>query len=434
MTTVATAKVDPHRQFFSVQNCGANLVLRGERVESRRLNRNAPCRTSYNDVTKGARSRLAVDIAQEHSVRSTAGIRKEWPLAASVVTLALLFWLFSKTWFEHLSNPFCFAGLFGWLFISILLSAFAIVGHAEAMAERVGVSRLGTLILTLAVTGLEVMMIAAVMYGGQGKALHNRTNAMFAVLMLVLNGMIGVSLVVGGMRYREQTYNLMGANAFLALIVPLSVLGLVLPNYTISAPGPVFSPIQAIFEIVMSIGLYGIFLAIQTVRHRGYFVGEEPAGTESHHHASGSPVFHMTMLLAYLLPVVILAKKLAVPINHAVDVLHAPPALGGLLVAVLILSPSHSLPCGPPRRISCSDPSTSCSARAGDHRPDDPRGAGHRLHDAPDHRAGGEPNRHAAPGAARWPSACSPSPARAPTCLLGGGAYAVVPGVRDIDF
>jgi Ca2+:H+ antiporter len=264
------------------------------------------------------------------------GYRKEWPLAASILTV-VLFWLFSKTWFEYLPNPFCFAGLFGWLFIVILLSAFAIVRHAEALAERVG-EPLGTLILTLAVTGLEVMMIAAVMYGGQGAATMAR-DAMFAVLMLVLNGMVGLSLVVGGLRYHEQTYNLMGANAFLAMILPLSVLGLVMPDFTLTTPGPIFSPLQSVFEIVMSLGLYGIFLAMQTVRHRGYFVGEESEDAHAHHYATGSSAFHTTMLFAYLLPVVILAKKLAVPINHAVDVFHAPPALGGLLVAVLILSP-----------------------------------------------------------------------------------------------
>ena len=275
-------------------------------------------------------------VEQEHPARIRSGWRDEWPLAASVITV-VLFLVFSSTWFQYLSNPFCFAVLFGWLFAVILSSAFAIVRHAEALAERVG-EPLGTLILTLAVTGLEVMMIAAVMYGGQGAATMAR-DAMFAVLMLVLNGMVGLSLLVGGLRYREQTYNLMGANTFLAVIVPLAVLGLVLPNYTLTTPGPIFSTPQAIFEIVMSLGLYTIFLAIQTARHREYFVAESPNDATSHAHATGSPVLHTTMLFAYLLPVVLLAKKLAVPINHAVDVLHAPPALGGLLVAVLILSP-----------------------------------------------------------------------------------------------
>ncbi len=276
------------------------------------------------------------DNAQEHAIGNKAGFGKEWPLAASVATM-VLFFIFSKSWFEHLANPFWFTALFGWLIIVILSSAFAIVRHAETLAEHVG-EPLGTLILTLAVTGLEVMMIAAVMYGGTGETTMAR-DAMFAVIMLVLNGMVGVSLVVGGLRYREQTYNLMGANAFLAVIVPLAVIGLVFPNYTMTTPGPTFSTLQSIFIIVMSLGLYAIFLAMQTVRHRAYFVAEESSSVESHAHGGGSVAFHTFMLFAYLLPVVLLAKKLAIPINHAVNVLHAPPALGGLLVAVLILSP-----------------------------------------------------------------------------------------------
>lgn len=130
---------------------------------------------------------------------------------------------------------------------------------------------MGTVILTLSVTGIEVMMIAAFMYTGNGNASLAR-DAMFAVVMIVLNGMVGLSLLLGGLRYHEQTYNLQGANAFLAVIVPLAVLGLALPSYTISSPGPTFSPHQSTFLIVMSLGLYGVFLAIQNLRHRDYFV------------------------------------------------------------------------------------------------------------------------------------------------------------------
>src|SRR3989441_8667277 len=97
-------------------------------------------------------------------------------------------------------------------------------------------------------------------------------DTMFAVIMIVLNGMVGLSLLLGGLRYHEQTYNLQGANAFLAVIVPLAALGLVLPNYTVSSPGPTFSTPQATFLIVMSLGLYGVFLAIQNLRHRDYFI------------------------------------------------------------------------------------------------------------------------------------------------------------------
>lgn len=113
---------------------------------------------------------------------------------------------------------------------------------------------MGTVILTLSVTGIEVMMIAAFVYRDNGNVSLAR-NTMFAVVMIVLNGMVGLSLLLGGLRYHEQTYNIQGANAFLAVIVQLAVLGLVLPSYTISSPGPTFSPHQSTFLIVMSPGV-----------------------------------------------------------------------------------------------------------------------------------------------------------------------------------
>src|SRR5438046_6565535 len=105
------------------------------------------------------------------------------------------------------------------------------------------------------------MMIAAVMYASQGTSSLAR-DSMFAVVMIVLNGMVGVSLILGGLRYHEQAYNLQGANAFLAVILPLAVLGLVLPNFAASSPGPPLSPLQAGFLIFMSLALYGVFLGL----------------------------------------------------------------------------------------------------------------------------------------------------------------------------
>jgi Ca2+:H+ antiporter len=275
-----------------------------------------------------------------HAVRR--GLRREWPLALSFLT-AGLFLAFGSGWLADLSNPFWFDFVFAWLFGVILLSAFAVVRHAECLAVKLG-EPLGTLVLTLSVTGIEVMMIAAVMASGHGSSSMAR-DAMFAVVMIVLNGMVGLALLLGGLRYHEQTYNLQGANAYLAVIVPLAVLGLVLPSFTTSSPGPTFSTPQAAFLSVMSVGLYAIFLTIQTVRHRDYFVapGAAEAGG-SHGEAHGdlevrSVAYHAPLLFAYLLPLVLLSKMLAIPINHGIAVLNAPPMLGGFLVAVLILSP-----------------------------------------------------------------------------------------------
>lgn len=274
--------------------------------------------------------------------RAGSLLQHEWPLFFSVAT-TLLFLQFGRDWLADLSNPAWFACIFLWLFAAILFSAFSVVHHAESLAELLG-EPLGTLLLTLSVTGVEVMMIAALMYTGHGNSSLAR-DAMFAVVMIILNGMVGLSLLLGGLRYREQTYNLQGANAFLAVIVPLTVLGLVLPNFTLSSPGPTFSSLHATFLIVMSIGLYSVFLAIQNVRHRDYFIAKAREALESHvhelliEHKAQSAAYHGPLLLAYLLPVVLLSKRMAAPINYGIEVLHAPPALGGLLVSVLVLCP-----------------------------------------------------------------------------------------------
>ena len=127
----------------------------------------------------------------------------------------------------------------------------------------------------------------------------------------------------------------------------MAVLGLVLPSFTVSSPGPTLSPLQSTFLILMSVGLYGVFLGIQTRRHRDYFVSMSAAtvtasgpGMEKHGGlALRSVKYHGLLLLAYVLPIVLLAKQIAVPIDYGISVLGAPAALGGLLVAVLILSP-----------------------------------------------------------------------------------------------
>ena len=261
-------------------------------------------------------------------------LKREWPLGAAIVTTAL-FVAFGAAWLADLSSGPWFALMSGWLFGVILLAAFAAVRHAEAIAHKLG-EPLGTLVLTLAVTGIEVTIIAAVMYASKGNSTLAR-DAMLAVLMIVLNGMVGLSLLLGGLRHHEQTYNLQGANAFLAVIIPISVLGLVLPNFTVSSPGPTLSPVQSSFFIITSIALYGVFLAIQNVRHREYFVDQKTLPEESV--AAGSLALHIPLLLLYLVAVLLLAKQMAVPINYGIHVLHAPAALGGFLVSVLVLAP-----------------------------------------------------------------------------------------------
>src|SRR5215510_3315912 len=270
-------------------------------------------------------------------------LRREWSLLLSYGTAAVFFF-FHQAMLEKMESPAWALLAFAWLFVVMMISAFAVVRHSEIIASIVG-EPFGTLILTFAITAIEVMMIAAVMLTGPPVSFLAR-DTMFAVIMIVFNGVAGVSLLLGGLRYHEQTYNLQGANAFLAVIVPLAVLGLVLPNFTLSSPGPTFSPLQAAFLALMSIALYGVFLAIQHSRHRDYFI--EPHADELLENTDRralvddehrSVTYHALLLGANLLPVELLAKQIALPINYAIHELHAPSALSGLLVSVLVLSP-----------------------------------------------------------------------------------------------
>ena len=269
-------------------------------------------------------------------------LTEEWALAASLITTGLFF-LFGERWLGDLSNLLWFAFVFIWLFVVILASAFAIVRHAESLAAVLG-EPLGTLVLTLSVIGVEVLMISAVMFTGKDQPNIAR-DTMFAVVMALLGGVTGISLLLGGLRHHEQTYNLQGANAYLALIIPLAVIGLILPNFTTTTAGPTLSPFQSVFLSLMSLGIYAIFLALQTSRHQGFFVSpDEKDGAPDDPHLHGeqavrSTGYHAVLLVFYILPLVLLAKQLAVPLEYGTQALHAPEALGGLLVALLILSP-----------------------------------------------------------------------------------------------
>lgn len=267
------------------------------------------------------------------------GIRREWMLLATLST-CVIFTFWGTPLFTRMASPGWLIFVFTWLFAAVLGSALSVVRHADFLAERLG-QPLGTLLLTLSVTSIEVMSISAVMLHGANNPTLAR-DTMFSVVMIVLNGMVGLSLLVGGWRYHEQHYNLLGANAYIGLILPLAVLSMVLPNFTQTAPGPLFSSHQEDFLIVVSVGLYAAFLAMQTRSHRSYFAfveeGRGAAVAESHG-GEGSSWRHGILLLAYMLPVVFLAEQLAHPIDYVIETLHEPTALGGLAMAVLVATP-----------------------------------------------------------------------------------------------
>ena len=276
----------------------------------------------------------------EVEIRSRESWWREWPLALVVVTLTLA--LLGKGWIASaLDQPAMLLALLAIICSVILAAAVAIVRHADVLAHRLG-EPAGTLLLTLVITGLEVAMVAFVMSTGAEKPTLAR-DTMFAVVMLVLNGFMGLALLLGGVRHGEQPYNLQSANSFLVMILPLTVLGLVLPNYTRSTPGPVLSAFQMVFLSLMSVAIYAVFLFVQNRRHRGFFMMPEEAADaaaeEPAHHSSRSTRYHTTMLALYGFPLVLLAKQLAAPLDAMVIKFGAPLALGGFILAVLVLTP-----------------------------------------------------------------------------------------------
>ncbi len=274
----------------------------------------------------------------------TPGIlRSELALWVGALT-TVVFTLFGGALLSDLSNPLWSSVLFAWLFLVMLWLAFGVVRHADSLAVLLG-EPYGTLILTVSVISIEVIMIAAIMITGENNPTLAR-DTLFSVLMIVLNGMVGFTLILGALRHHQQAYNLKGAAAYLAVIIPLAGLGIMLPRYTTSAPGGEASPVMAIFLILMSVGLWGVFLAIQTTRHRSFFLQPKASGTEGgeadHDHGDlvvRSLGYHALLLPLTMLPIVLLSKKMAALVDHGTATLGAPQALGGFLVAILVLSP-----------------------------------------------------------------------------------------------
>ncbi|MBB3661047.1 Ca2+:H+ antiporter [Rhizobium sp. BK650] len=283
----------------------------------------------------------------DSSTLRTTGVvglaREEWFLGISIAT-SLVFLAFPEQIFNRLSEPFWYTVIFLWLFAVVLGSALSVVRHADHLAEQLQ-EPYGTLILTLAITSIEVMAISAVMLHGENNPTLAR-DTLFAVVMIILNGMVGLSLLFGAWRRRDQQHNLHGANAYLGVIVPLATLSLVMPTFLAGPDGPHPSAPRQMFLGIASIGLYGIFLLLQAGRHHRYFAEETNPDDSNHyqlhvvavrHHR---PVWHhAALLLAFMGPVAFLVEQLALPIDYVIETLHAPAALGGVVMAVLVATP-----------------------------------------------------------------------------------------------
>jgi Ca2+:H+ antiporter len=231
----------------------------------------------------------------------------------------------------------------GLVFAAVLLAilfgtVFAAVHHSEVIAERIG-EPYGTLLLTLAITVIEVALIATIMLGDKPVPTLAR-DTVFAVVMIVCNGLVGLCIFIGGLRYREQDFQISGANLYLSVLFVLATITLVMPNYTLTTPGPVYSAGQLGFVDVVTLMLYGVFLYTQTIRHRDYFIKGGADATQKTSHLSNRMLsLSFALLLISLLAVVLLAKKFSLVVDVVTAMIGAPPAFAGVLVALLILLP-----------------------------------------------------------------------------------------------
>ncbi|OKI48905.1 calcium:proton antiporter [Streptomyces sp. MJM1172] len=294
----------------------------------------------------------------------------DWTLVVPVVALVAL--VFS--WGRDLPS-----GVVALVALCLGGAVLAAVHHAEVVAHRVG-EPFGSLVLAVAVTVIEVALIVTLMADGGPKTASLARDTVFAAVMITCNGIVGLSLLVGALRTRVAVFNAEGSGAALATVATLAVLSLVLPTFTTSKPGPEFSTAQLAFAAVASLSLYGVFIAVQTVRHRDYFLPVDtgagrsrPAGAESPSEAATAmasasasasagggagraapaPVdedhaeppsvrdalISLGLLLVALVAVVGDAKAVSPTIESGVESAGLPNAVVGVIIALLVLAP-----------------------------------------------------------------------------------------------
>jgi Ca2+:H+ antiporter len=250
------------------------------------------------------------------------------PIASALLLVAALYLPMNV-----LLTVMCVAAL-----VAVVLAA---VHHAEVVAHRVG-EPFGTLVLAIAITVIEVALVVSMMLaGGEEKAALAR-DSVYAAVMIICTGVVGICVLAGALRHREQSFRIEGAGPALAALVTLATLVLILPVFTTTTAGPRYSSSQLSFAAVASLALWAVFVFVQTVRHRDYFLPPQGAHDETVHAASptlGQAWASFVLLLVSLVTVVGLAKVLSPGIERAVAAAGAPPAVIGVAIAALVLMP-----------------------------------------------------------------------------------------------
>ena len=225
--------------------------------------------------------------------------------------------------------------------VALIGTVIAAVHHAEVVAHRVG-EPFGTLILALAVTVIEAALVLSMMIAGGDDMAVLARDALYAAVMIILSGVVGICILLGGIAHHEQTFRIEGAGAGLAALIVMSTLTLVMPVFTATTPGPMYSSSQLAFVAVTSAALWGIFVFIQTVSHRDYFIPVTGAANPEAHADPPTPRaawVSFGLLLVSLVVVVGLAKMLSPTIERAVEAANAPRVVVGIVIASLVLLP-----------------------------------------------------------------------------------------------
>jgi Ca2+:H+ antiporter len=227
--------------------------------------------------------------------------------------------------------------------VLLIVAVIAAVHQAEVIAHKVG-EPLGTLVLAVCVTIIEVALIVSIMLsaGADGELIAR--DSVFAAVMIVMNGVVGMSILLGCLRHRFLSFRVEGSNSILTVLIALAVITLIIPNFTTTTLGPTFSDSQLIFAGVMSLVLYGTFVFVQTIRHRDYFLQQNDAElTSPKKHvlppSNAKTFISGIFLLISLVSVVLLAKALSPSIELAIETMGAPRAVVGITIALLVLLP-----------------------------------------------------------------------------------------------
>ena len=260
------------------------------------------------------------------------GLAAAWPLAAPLAAIAILASAYA-------APPG--GAVVAVVALALVAATVASVHHAELIALRLG-EPFGTLVLALAVTAIEVSLIVSMMLAGGADASKLARDTIYATVMIVSSGVVGLCILLGALRHREQSFRIEGAGPAMAALATLAVLSLILPNTTTSAPGPRYSDPQLVFVAVASLALWCVFVFFQTVRHRDYFLPVGPAADEDRHAArpsAGMAWASLGLLVVSLVAVVGLAKVLSPSLEALVRAAGAPPSVIGIAIALLVLMP-----------------------------------------------------------------------------------------------